>query len=52
MGVGYLAESGEVGRHVVLYVNAMKVGMRDEEKVAFQFLVEHFDSVIRSREFL
>ncbi|CAN8022869.1 unnamed protein product, partial [Ixodes persulcatus] len=48
----YLAESGEVGRHVVLYVNAMKVGMRDEEKAAFQFLVEHFDSVIRCREFL
>ncbi|CAN7994822.1 unnamed protein product, partial [Ixodes hexagonus] len=48
----YLAESGEVGRHVVLYVNALKVGMRDEEKVAFQFLVEHFDNVIRCREFL
>lgn len=48
----YLAESGEVGRHVVLYVNAVKVGMRDEEQVAFQFLVEHFDSVMRCREFL
>lgn len=48
----YLAESGEVGRHVVLYVNALKVGMKDEEKVAFQFLIEHFDSVMRCREFL
>ncbi|KAK8788912.1 hypothetical protein V5799_021311 [Amblyomma americanum] len=48
----YLAESGEVGRHVVLYVNAVKVAMKDEEKVAFQFLVEHFDSVMRCREFL
>lgn len=48
----YLAESGEVGRHVVLYVNAVKVAMKDEEKVAFQFLVEHFDNVMRCREFL
>ncbi|XP_064487392.1 kelch-like protein diablo isoform X2 [Ornithodoros turicata] len=48
----YLAEVGPVGRQIVLFANARKHGLRDDQQAALSFLVENFDAAIRSREFL
>ncbi|XP_064487580.1 kelch-like protein 18 [Ornithodoros turicata] len=48
----YLAEAGPVGRQLVSFANAAELSLHEDQQIAFEYLVDHFDSTIRSRQFL